>query len=55
MIDNAVSNGLMIDKSSETQYPMEDLPRNALRPLAFSDRMVEPEKLQHYPSFNQES
>ena len=45
MIDNAVKNGQMIEKSSEIEYPIEDLLRQRWSPLAFSDRMVEPEKL----------
>lgn len=35
----------MIDKSAQTEYPIEDLLRQRWSPLAFSDRMVEPEKL----------
>jgi len=45
MIDKAARNGLMIDKSAQTLYPIEDLLRQRWSPLAFSDRMVEPEKL----------
>lgn len=45
MSDNAVTNGSMIDKSSQTQYPTEEVLRQRWSPLAFSDRMVEPEKL----------
>ncbi len=45
MSDNTVKNSLMIDKSSQTQYPIEDVLRQRWSPLAFSDRMVEPEKL----------
>ncbi|WP_189523385.1 nitroreductase family protein [Nostoc sp. PA-18-2419] len=35
----------MIDKLAQTEYPIEDLLRQRWSPLAFSDRMVEPEKL----------
>lgn len=35
----------MIDKSAQTQYPIHDLLQQRWSPLAFSDRMVEPEKL----------
>lgn len=35
----------MIDKSADTQYPINDLLRQRWSPLAFSNRMVEPEKL----------
>ncbi len=45
MINYAPKNSLMIDKTSDTQYPIEDLLRQRLSPLAFSDRSVEPEKL----------
>ncbi|MEH2071535.1 MAG: nitroreductase family protein [Nostoc sp.] len=34
-----------MDKSAQTEYPIEDLLRQRWSPLAFSDRMVEPEKL----------
>jgi nitroreductase len=45
MIDNTAKNGQMIEKSSEIEYPIEDLLRQRWSPLAFSDQMVEPEKL----------
>ena len=35
----------MIEKSADTQYPINDLLRQRWSPLAFSDQMVEPEKL----------
>ena len=35
----------MINKSADPQYPIEDLLRQRWSPLAFSDRLVEPEKL----------
>ena len=35
----------MIDKSAQTQYPIEDSLRQRWSPLAFSERMVESEKL----------
>ena len=35
----------MIDKSAQTQYPIEDLLRQRWSPVAFSDQMVEAEKL----------
>lgn len=35
----------MIDKSADTQYPINDLLQQRWSPLAFSERMVEPEKL----------
>lgn len=34
-----------MDKAAQTQYPIHDLLRQRWSPLAFSDRMVEPEKL----------
>nr|WP_138500008.1 nitroreductase family protein [Nostoc sp. PA-18-2419] len=34
-----------MDKLAQTEYPIEDLLRQRWSPLAFSDRMVEPEKL----------
>jgi nitroreductase len=45
MVKNAVKNDLSIDKTSNTQYPVEDLLRQRWSPLAFSERPVEPEKL----------
>ena len=45
MTNNAVRNGSMIDKSADTQYPIEYLLRQRWSPLAFSDRLVETEKL----------
>ncbi len=45
MSNDAAINGLTIDKSAQTQYPIADLLRQRWSPLAFSDRMVEPEKL----------
>ena len=36
---------LMIDKSADTQYPIHDLIRQRWSPLAFSEQLVEPEKL----------
>ena len=35
----------MIEKSADTKYPINDLLRQRWSPLAFSDQMVEPEKL----------
>ncbi len=35
----------MIDKSADTQYPINDLLQQRWSPLAFSEQMVEPEKL----------
>lgn len=35
----------MIDKLADTQYPIEDLLEQRWSPLAFSERLVEPEKL----------
>lgn len=35
----------MLDKSSQTQYPIADLLRQRWSPLAFSEQMVKPEKL----------
>lgn len=35
----------MIDKSADTQYPIQDLLRQRWSPLAFSEQLVEPEKL----------
>ncbi len=35
----------MIDKTSNTQYPVEDLLRRRWSPVAFSDQLVEKEKL----------
>ena len=35
----------LIDKVAQTQYPIHNLLRQRWSPLAFSDRMVEPEKL----------
>ena len=35
----------MIDKSADTQYSIQDLLRQRYSPLAFSDQLVEPEKL----------
>ncbi|MDF5711326.1 MAG: nitroreductase family protein [Nostoc sp. S4] len=34
-----------MDKLAQTEYPIEDLLRQRWSPLAFSERMVEPEKL----------
>jgi nitroreductase len=45
MTNNAAVNGLTIDKSAQTQYPIANLLRQRWSPLAFSDRRVEPEKL----------
>ena len=36
---------ILMDKAADTQYPIHDLLRQRWSPLAFSDRMVEPEKL----------
>lgn len=36
---------LMIDKTSNTQYPVEDLLRRRWSPVAFSEQLVETEKL----------
>lgn len=36
---------IVIDKSADAQYPIHDLLRQRWSPLAFSDQMVEPEKL----------
>lgn len=35
----------MIDKLADTQYPISDLLQQRWSPLAFSDRIVEPDKL----------
>jgi nitroreductase len=35
----------MIDKSADTQYPINDLLQQRWSPLAFSEQMVDPEKL----------
>ncbi|GAP98759.1 nitroreductase family protein [Leptolyngbya sp. NIES-2104] len=35
----------LVDKIVETQYPIESILQNRWSPLAFSDRLVEPEKL----------
>lgn len=35
----------LVDKVVETQYPIESVLQNRWSPLAFSDRLVEPEKL----------
>lgn len=45
MINNVVKNSLTADKTSDTQYPIEELLKQRWSPLAFSDRPVEPEKL----------
>lgn len=45
MSNNTVEEDLAMDKTAETQYPIEDLLRQRWSPLAFSDRSVEPEKL----------
>lgn len=45
MSNNAVINGLTMEKSAQTQYSIADLLQQRWSPLAFSDRMVEPEKL----------
>ncbi len=39
------SNDIGINKQADTQYPIHDLLRQRWSPLAFSERMVEPEKL----------
>lgn len=36
---------IAIEKSADTQYPIHDLLRHRWSPLAFSEQMVEPEKL----------
>lgn len=36
---------ILMDKAAQTQYPIHDLLRQRWSPLAFSNRMVEPEKL----------
>ena len=35
----------MIEKSADTKYPINDSLKQRWSPLAFSDQMVEPEKL----------
>ena len=35
----------MIDNLADTQYPIDDLVRRRWSPLAFSQQLVEPEKL----------
>lgn len=45
MTTNAIRNDLAIAKTSNTQYPIEDTLRQRWSPLAFADRLVEPEKL----------
>jgi nitroreductase len=45
MVNNAVRNDLAIDKTSDTQYPIEELLQRRWSPLAYSDQPVEPEKL----------
>ena len=39
------SNEIGIHKQAEPQYPIHELLRQRWSPLAFSERMVEPEKL----------
>nr|WP_199197500.1 nitroreductase family protein [Chroococcidiopsis sp. CCALA 051] len=36
---------ILMDKAAQTRYPIHDLLRQRWSPLAFSDRLVEPEKL----------
>lgn len=43
---------ILMDKAADTQYPIHDLLRQRWSPLAFSDRMVEPEKLHSVAAAN---
>lgn len=44
-MNQATSSDPLVDKVVETQYPIEAVLQNRWSPLAFSDRLVEPEKL----------
>ncbi|MCU0565494.1 MAG: nitroreductase family protein [Oculatellaceae cyanobacterium Prado106] len=46
MVNQAVKEEYAIDKSSDTQHPIEEVLQHRWSPLAFSERAVEPEKLQ---------
>jgi nitroreductase len=45
MTHSSLGDDLVIDKSADTQYPIHDSLRQRWSPLAFSDQLVEPEKL----------